>query len=77
MSPLHLTFSVPSHLPSPVSKAVDKFTQQICIEYLLVPGTILELKENVGGMEAPGKPLEPALHFSPWLAPLTTFPHSL
>lgn len=54
--PLHFNVSVPSHLPRPVSEAVDKLTQQIYIEYLLVPGTVLGLREcgaHGGTWEAP------------------------
>lgn len=47
--PLSFNFSVPFHFPHLASKAVDKCIQQIFTEYLLVPGTIVRLKEKAWG----------------------------
>lgn len=74
--PLHFNLSAPSHLPSPVSKAVDKLTQEIYIEHPLVPGTILGLREcgaHGGTWEAPWA----SLPFPTRAVSLRAFLHSL
>lgn len=82
--PLPFNFSVPFHFPHLASKVVHKCIQQIFTEYLLVPGTIVRLKEKAWGEQRElgsslsqpyiSSPSESTSTFSPIIRHLWTCP---